>query len=134
MAPSMKRIPKRANLTIRLDPLARTALQQLALRERSTQTAVLERLILAAVQDPDGYYLRSAAINSFTAAALARVVLGVVAADHPELTAALGVVDGVSRGLFGDLPAPPGDELGPDESHPRVEAILDAFSLLDRTE
>ena len=128
---SIKAAPKRPNLTIRLDPLARAALQQLAIRERSTQTAVLERLILAAEQNPDGYYLRSAAINSFTAAALARVLLGVIAPDHPQLTAALGVVDGVSRGLFGDLPPAPAEAPGVDEPDPRVTSVLDAFGLLD---
>lgn len=131
---SIKASPKRPNLTIRLDPLARAALQQLAIRERSTQTAVLERLILAAQQDPDGYYLRSAAINSFTAAALARVLLGVIAPDHPQLTAALGVVDGVSRGLFGDLPPAPTEAPGLDEPDPRVTSVLDAFGLLDPPE
>jgi len=55
---SVRAAPKRSNLTVRLDPLARVALQKLAIRERSTQTAVLERLIMAAVQNPDGYYLR----------------------------------------------------------------------------
>ena len=134
MAHSTKRTAKGVNLTIRLDPLARTALQRLAMRERSTQTAVLERLILAAVEDPDSYYLRSAAISSFTAAALARIVLGVVTADHRQLTAALSVVDGVSRGLFGNTPAPPGDVMVSDEPHPRVQAILDAFNLLDQRE
>jgi len=128
---STKAATKRPNLTIRLDPLARAALQQLAIRERSTQTAVLERLILAAQQDPDGYYLRSAAINSFTAAALARVLLGVIAPDHPQLTAALSVVDGVSRGLFGDLPPPPAEAPGVDAPDPRVTSVLDAFGLLD---
>jgi len=128
---STKPSPKRPNLTVRLDPLARVALQQLAIRERSTQTAVLERLILGAVQNPDGYYLRSAAINSFTAAALARVLLGVIASGHPDLTAALGVVDGVSRGLFGDLPPPPSDAPGLDDPDPRVESLLDAFGLMD---
>lgn len=130
----IKASPKRPNLTIRLDPLARAALQQLAIRERSTQTAVLERLIMAAEQNPDGYYLRSAAINSFTAAALARVLLGVIAPDHPQLTAALGVVDGVSRGLFGDLPPAPAEAPGVDEPDPRVTSVLDAFGLLDPPE
>ena len=131
MARSAKPATKRPNLTIRLDPLARAALQQLAIRERSTQTAVLERLILAAVENPDGYYLRSAAINSFTAAALARVLLGLVASGHPELTAAIGVVDGVSRGLFGDLPPPPGEAPGLEDPDPRVESLLAAFGHLD---
>ena len=126
--------PRRANLVARISPAAKAALETLAGRSGQSQAAVVERLIIRAMEDPDGYYLRSAAINSFTAAALARVVLGVVAADHPQLAAALGVVDGVSRGLFGDLPAPPGEVLSPDEPHPRVEAILDAFSLLDPTE
>jgi len=128
---STKKAPKTANLTIRLDPLARTALRKLAIRERSTQTAVLERLVMAALENPDGYYLRSAAINSFTAAALARVVLGVVAADYPQLSAALGVVDGLSRGLFGDLPAPPKEARGIDEPDERVESVLSAYGLLD---
>ena len=134
MVRSVRAAPKRSNLTVRLDPLARVALQELAIRERSTQTAVLERLIMAAVQNPDGYYLRSAAINAFTAAALARVVLGVVAGDRPQLMAALGVVDGVSRGLFGDLPPPPSDALGFDGADPRVELLLGAYGLFDPSE
>ena len=134
MANSTKRAPKRPNLTVRLDPVARAALQQLALREGVTQTAVLERLIMAAVQDPDGYYLRSAAINSFTAAALARVVLGVVATDRPQLAAALGAVDQVSRKLFGGLPPPPSGADVADEPDPRVASVLGAFGLLDATE
>ena len=134
MARSTKAAPKRPNLTVRLDPLARAALKRLAIRERSTQTAVLERLVMAALDNPDGYYLRSAAINSFTAAALARVLLGVLAPDHPQLSAALGVVDGVSRGMFGDLPRPPSDALGLDEADPRVVSVLDAFGLLDPPE
>jgi hypothetical protein len=127
--------PQRAaNLVARISPAAKTALEDLAARSGQTQAAVVDRLIIAAAENPDGYYLRSAAISAFTAAALARVLLGVVASDHPQLTDALGVVDGVSRGLFGNLPRPPSDTLGLDEADPRVASILDAFGLLDPSE
>jgi predicted DNA-binding protein len=132
-APKMVKA-RSANLTLRLNPAVRETLNQLSAREGSTQTAVLERLITAAWENPEGYYLRSAAINSFTAAALARVVLGVVVADRPQLMEALSVVDGVSRGLFGGLPPPPSDALGFDGADPRVESLLGAYGFFDPLE
>jgi predicted DNA-binding protein len=126
-----KTSPRQANLVARISPAAKAALEQLAERSGQTQAAIVDRLILAAVENSDRYYLRSAAINAFTAAALARVILGVVAADYPQLTAALGVVDGVSRGLFGEVPPPPEDALGMDEADPGVALVLGAFGLLD---
>lgn len=134
MKPPPKSSQRPANLVARVSPAAKAALERLANRSGQTQAAVVEQLIITAEENPDGYYLRSAAISAFTAAALARVVLGVVASDHPQLTDALGVVDGVSRGLFGSLPRPASDSLGLDESDPRVASLLDAFGLLDPPE
>ena len=134
MKPPPKSSQRPANVVARVSPAAKAALERLAIRSGQTQAAVVERLIITAEENPDGYYLRSAAISAFTAAALARVVLGVVASDHPQLTDALGVVDGVSRGLFGNLPRPPSDTLGVDEPDPRVASVLDAFGLLDPPE
>ena len=134
MKPAPKSSQRPANLVARISPAAKAALERLAIRSGQTQAAVVERLIITAEENPDGYYLRSAAISAFTAAALARVVLGVVAADHPQLTDALGVVDGVSRGMFGNLPRPPSDTLGLGDADPRVVSVLDAFGLLDPPE
>jgi hypothetical protein len=132
---SPPRSPQRqANLVARISPAAKTALEHLAARSGQTQAAVVDRLIITAAENPDGYYLRSAAISAFTAAALARVLLGVVASDHAQLTDALGVVDGVSRGLFGNLPRPPSDTPGLDDPDPRVVSLLGAFGLLDPPE
>ena len=132
MKPPAKPPQRHANLVARISEPAKTQLERLADQSGQTQAAVVERLILATLADPDSYYLRSAAINAFTAAALARVVLGVVASDHPQLSAALEAVDGVSRGLFGELPPAPdqADNLG--RADPRVASVLNAFGLLDR--
>ena len=120
-----------ANLTLRLDPAVRETLNQLSAREGATQTAVLERLITAAWENPEGYYLRAAAINSFTAAALSRIVLGIVAAEQPRLLAALEVVDKLSRGMFGPLPPAPPEAAGFDGPDERIAALLEAFGDFD---
>ena len=129
--PPAKSPARHANLVARVSPEAKAGLERLAASSGRTQAAVIEGLIAKALEDPDGYYLRSAAISAFTGAALARIVLGMVAADHGQLRAALSVVDNVSRGLFGDLPPPPKDARGPDAPDERIEALLDAYGLLD---
>jgi len=131
LPPSAKPPARHANLVARVSPQAKAGLERLAAASGRTQAAVIEGLIAKALEDPDSYYLRAAAINAFTAAALARVVLGTVAADDAQLRAALSVVDNVSRGLFGDLPPPPKDARGPDAPDERIEALLDAYGLLD---
>jgi len=131
MTPPAKPSARHANLVARVSPQAKAGLERLAEKSGRTQAAVIEGLIARALEDPEGYYLRSAAISAFTAAALARVTLGVVAGDHEQLRAALSVVDNVSRGLFGELPAPPGEAVGLEAPDERIEAVLGAFGLLD---
>jgi predicted DNA-binding protein len=129
-APKMAKA-RSANLTLRLNPDVRETLNQLSAREGATQTALLERLITTAWENPEGYYLRAAAINSFTAAALSRIVLGIVAAEQPRLLAALEVVDKLSRGMFGPLPPVPPEAAGFDGPDERIAALLEAFGDFD---
>jgi|GEM_PF-4451082 predicted DNA-binding protein len=131
LPPSAKPPARHANLVARVSPEAKAGLERLAAGSGRTQAAVIEGLIAKALEDPDGYYVRAAAISAFTAAALARVTLGTVAADDAQLRAALSVVDSVSRGLFGELPPPPKAVPGLTAPDERIEALLDAFGLLD---
>ena len=132
MVAPKKAAARSANLTLRLNPAVRETLNRLSDREGATPTAVLERLITTAWDNPEGYYLRAAAINSFTAAALSRIVLGLVATEQPRLAAAMEVVDRLSRGMFGALPSPPPEAAGIDGPDERIAALLEAFGIFDR--
>jgi predicted DNA-binding protein len=134
LKPPAGKSSKHANLVARVSPEAKAALKQLAANSGQTQAAIVDRLIIAAIDNPDGYYLRSAAISAFTAAALARVTLGIVAGDRAQLMTALHVIDNVAKGLFGELPPRPADAHGIEISDSRVEALLEAFGFFDATQ
>ena len=134
LKPPARKFPKHANLVARVSPGAKAALKRLAADSGQTQAAIVDRLIIQAIDNPDGYYLRSAAISAFTAAALSRITLGIVAGERGQLMAALQVADNVAKGLFGELPPRPADVHGVETSDSRVEAILEAFGFFDVTQ
>ena len=107
LKPPARKFPKHANLVARVSPEAKAALKRLAADSGQTQAAIVDRLIIQAMDNPDGYYLRSAAISAFTAAALSRITLGIVAGERALLMHGIQTSDS------------------------RVEALLEAFGFFD---
>lgn len=119
--------------SFRLTPEARRKLADMAARAGQSQATFLEGLVHKAAADPDGYYLRTAAMQSFVAAALAKFCMELITGDEPEPTRQreriLARITRETIGLFGPLPAPPPAAKGVEAQNEVVRALFDAYGV-----
>lgn len=125
-----------AKTSFRLSALAHSRLTELAKQHGRTRADYVELLIHKAWDDPDGYYLRATAIQSYVSTCLANIFLDLWCEHSPEMTARRDQLTEEalrqSVGLFGAFPPRPLDLPAPDGVDPRVAALMAAFSTSRR--
>ena len=123
--------PKIVKTSFSSDAMTAERLQVLADRSGMSVSNFLSHLVNRAWEDPDGYYLRTAAIQSWTAAAMATMT-AFKAFGQAEFVQVLAKVDDDAKTLFGYLPEPPAEFGGRRVADPRIRAIIDAYAALVR--
>ncbi len=109
---------------VRLSPGANAALRKLAAREGRTISNMAETLIANALDDPDGYYLRLAAHQSWLGAMLALNQLH-ASLGQEECARRVGGIVEQSKKLFGEPPRIPNDHFDGTEPNPVIAAMLE---------
>lgn len=120
-------IPRHARLTIRMSKQGVAALDRVAARRGVSRADCLEQLVRNADADPEGYYLRKAAMNSFMAAMVSAAVAKEVLGDKARSVLSTVMADGES--LMGPLPAPPPEVLAQAETDERLRWLLEAYGM-----
>ncbi len=122
--------PRNARLTVRLSKDGLKALDRVAERKGVSRTDCLEQLVRNADANPDGYYLRMSALNSWISAMLSNAIAFEVLKDRAVPVIRQIQADG--HGVVGALPPPPPEILAMAEEDDRIRWLLEAYGVAFR--
>ena len=116
------------SVTLRMSKDGAERLKATAKREKVSQSVLVERLLESTADDPNGYYLRAAAVHSWASMTLLTVLVNHTFGGSTPVV--LENVEELSRGLFGPLPEVPKEASKLQRIDPRIKAILEAYGAL----
>lgn len=101
-------------------------LRALAKKENRSLANMIEQLARRAQNDPDGYFLRMAAMQSYIAA-MTSLNLMARFVDEEEQIRIVKDVGIQARQVYGGMPRPPAEVHDPKNKNALVEAFLDVY-------
>lgn len=115
-----------AHCTVRVNSMCLHDLKALAAKENRSIGNMIEVLVKRAKDDPDGYFLRMAAMQSYIASVGVLNLIGELLNDEgvARATDAIGLE---ARQFYGGFPKPPAEVHSPKNKNTLVEAFLDVY-------
>ncbi len=115
-----------AHCTVRVNSMCLHDLKALAAKENRSIGNMIEMLVKRAKNDPDGYFLRMAAMQSYIAA-MTSLNLMARFVDEEEQIRIVKDVGIQARQVYGGMPRPPAEVHDPKNKNALVEAFLDVY-------